>query len=591
MPESNIILRISSAMGPGGLASLQAGIGMIGQLASGVAGAIKDLDKFSNVLRTVDMDMVSYADSAAKGQVDTMQLMQSLNQIKKAFEETGANITAEQFKTLAVRATELAQATGQDATQKFKELTDSISKGTTRALKEYGIYITQSTDLGKTHREALEMLTKGHEDLTVEIHTLTESLMEVSNNWGTFVSLAYAKATENTEKWGKATSGLNFLLTTLNQMMIDGKTNAQEYALSLQGILDKLFNIDEYNKRMLRATIADVNAANAADNQRGTQEAIDRAQAQIDALNGGTTKPKKRRGGGGGGRKSYDWQEGDIDTESGAWWWAEQTGNMPTSTEEWEAAQDEYDKMFGGSALDLESRTESGLFSDMDAAASELEDLIEEINDLEPADSAWVNSLFGGQDEKSEALQFADDFASAWEDAMGRVSAGTMAANAVMDVLHQTWNAAVESVIRGEEMTSEAIQTIVYEIGVAIAQEAGWHSLMEFAHAAAALASKQYDKAAEHATAGALYAALAVVAGVAAGAANPSSSAGSSYDSSGAGAGGGGGYSPSYGGDSGSGTSDVNITVAFKDNEYLDVLVEKNGRRVQSGQEGFDLAS
>ena len=181
MADANIMLQIGSKMGPGGLASLKAGWDMLRGLATTVMDVTKELDNFATVMRRTDMDMVNYADSAAKGQINTLDLMQAQQQLAKSFAVTGADITAEQFKILAVRATDLAQATGKDATESFRRLTDSLARGTSRALKDYGIYLTEGTDLQKTQTDALRQLTEGYEDMSVELDTTSQRIYALQN--------------------------------------------------------------------------------------------------------------------------------------------------------------------------------------------------------------------------------------------------------------------------------------------------------------------------------------------------------------------------------------------------------------------------
>ena len=151
----------------------------------------------------------------------------------------------------------------------------------------------------------------------------------------------------------------------------------------------------------------------------------------------------------------------------------------------------------------------------------------------------WLERIGEERVWQLEQIQFASDFREVWRDALDSVSAGTMAGQASMDLLKGTWDAAVTSAVTGQKTFGAAMRDMTRQLGLAVAKEAGWKALMQFAEMIAALASYRYAAAAQHAIAGAKFSALAIAAGAASAASYRSGGSGS-----GAAAGGGGGGDP-----------------------------------------------
>jgi hypothetical protein len=231
---ADIVLQIGSSFGPGGLASLKAGWDMLSGMASTVIEVTKELDKFKVVMGRVDMEMVNYADSAAQGLIDTLKLAESLNKLN----ETGAKVTREEFKILAVRAVELAKATGDDATKAFERLTDGISKGSTRAIAEYGEKIKVSSNLQETQRKMVEKLTDGYEDLTTSVDTASEAVYGLGNSWGTVKGDIWSAMTGQDGVFTVITL-LKGILDDIHNSFIVFNKETYDYLFSLYGIIDK----------------------------------------------------------------------------------------------------------------------------------------------------------------------------------------------------------------------------------------------------------------------------------------------------------------------------------------------------------------
>lgn len=324
MAVADVMLRIGSSLGPGGLASLQAGVQMVVQLGKAVIDTAKELDNFATVMRRTDMEMVNYADSAARGQIDTLELMKAQQKLAQA----GAKVTSEQFKILAVRATDLAQATGKDATQAFTQLTDSISRGTSRALREYGIYLTEGGDITATQTKAVKAMTDGFEDMTVELDNATQRFYALNNTISTAVGVTWEALTQ---KGTAIDQVLEFVNEELNEFVTHMSTmtaSEKDYIFSLNGIADgfsmiaadafdalmsidgiaklmKLFGgLEGYKPGMLSENVRQRVADRLSETSAETEAAAAAKKAAGQGILGGKGGGGRGRGGGGGGEGS-----------------------------------------------------------------------------------------------------------------------------------------------------------------------------------------------------------------------------------------------------------------------------------------------
>jgi hypothetical protein len=212
--ESNIIFRIGSKLGPGGFASLKAGIDMLGSMLKNVKDNIKELDQFAQAWQRANKQAVLMADTAAAGLIDTGAIIKQHNALMRS----GVKLTDEQFKTIAVRTVELAQATGEDATAAFERLTKSIQTGSTRALREYGVDLKTSGTLTDRQTEAVDKLTDGFGGMTVSVENTSERLFVLKNNVGTLATILWSSSGSN-DTLAFALDEVNGSLATFNEEM------------------------------------------------------------------------------------------------------------------------------------------------------------------------------------------------------------------------------------------------------------------------------------------------------------------------------------------------------------------------------------
>lgn len=631
MADANVMLRIGSSMGPGGLASLKAGWDMLSGFVGTVTEAFEELDKFKVVLNQVDMGMVNYADSAARGQVDTFELMKGLQRLNKA----GAEVTAEQFKIMTVRAVDLAQATGQDATAAFERLTRGIAKGSSRALTEYGVRVKESTDLHKVQKDSIDQVTDGFDDLKIALETDTQRITELGNAWGTAKGLIWdALTSEGTflgdaiEMVSSAINEVNASLTTMNSStrsyLYSMESGVDSLKLAFAELLEVMATVSEAvgsdqmtaGFKMFAQSIRSQIAAKLEERGvhrpgvTGVQEPDKPPQSTTAGMGvgrrglGGRGKKKEKEPGGPSGPSSSPYGRFDrreiIDTREGVSTEGEYAINAQEQADAEERLialkQREYNIQQGIAELKQEemlSMREAMVDHEQRLALLQDEEYIEarmaqmrEEDEIYQAEREIYMAL-----EREQALDFAHSFHVAWTQAYKTISAGANAARYTQDLLKQSWASYVTNVITGVGSLKSAMKEILIAIGIRIAIEEGWLALKDAAAAVSALARQEYDKAAELAVGAALHAALAGIAGGAAGAASRIGSGSATARARSGGVGG--GATPSYGGNSYSGGTGerqkVEIFVTVDDSANIYAAV-KNRNRMERNAGGSAFA-
>jgi hypothetical protein len=178
MPDiyQNIIMRIGTQMGPGGLASLKAGSDMILGLATNVIGVVEQLDKFKDMAATLDMKLISMAASTSDGQIKTENLISTLATMNEVLKPT-----AEQFAAISRGAAYYADKTGRDANEVFGTLTDSIMRASDRGLKPFGIDLKGTGTLLEKQQEALKAVSSAFSGVEFKADTFSDSLTKTKN--------------------------------------------------------------------------------------------------------------------------------------------------------------------------------------------------------------------------------------------------------------------------------------------------------------------------------------------------------------------------------------------------------------------------
>ncbi len=637
MASENIIFRIGSSMGPGGFASIQAAGSMLVGLANKIEAVVAENDKFSQAYRRLTID-ISEADSATKGLIDTYAMMQMANKMQQA----GVKMTETDFKNAMVAATDYAKATGGDATEAAKRLTDSISKGSTRALKEMGIDLKNTEDLSLAQAEALEKLAIRADGLTIEIETATESFYVLGNNVGTFTGLLW-DSLKSMEHGDGVVGTFNSVLAEMNAELMASPEAFMNYNLSLdavvEGVMEAGVSIVEYLiepliriqellgftggamrqwvttmrtsfEEMKSNRLAVYEIEKAIEEKKVREEKAGRKQRQFTGLGKGSRGKGKGKGEGEGFGEQSELDDAMVFNDLAA------EGAEAPDYSEWGPDSEMQDaQTFDSMAKDLE------VMHEKIEATIELEDLekqtaqaranraverqyrYDQLMEQEMMlEDMRLDAALRREEEElqrlfvlEESINLSQQWADAWNSAMGKVSAGGLAATGVMDVMHASVAAGVNAAIKGQQSFAEGLRQAVVQVGSAIAIEAGFNAALQVAFAMADFARPFGTGAAEgalHMASAAQFLATAVIAGGAAGIAHAAAPSGASAPSGSPGSGPGSAYegggsssvgsAPSYrGGDQ----QEVNVSIELKDGEegLFRAVVNQSNQASQDG--------
>lgn len=552
MADANVILRIGSALGPGGLASLKAGWDMTSGLAKSISETTKELDRFKVMMNQVDMSLINYADSAAKGQIDTAELMRGLQKLNEA----GAKTTKEEFKTLAVQVVNHSKAVGKDATQEWDRLTTAIARGSSRALTEYGIRLKESTNLQKTQKEAIKGLTEGFNDMNVELTTGSERLYQLSNNWGTFTAAMWS-AVGDIPVWSDAVDSLNSVLGETVKAITETTNATRSWVFQWENFREIVIPTLQMLGGLLTGNITPAVAAYAARfknliNKGLSDENLRKANAaEIAAKAAAQGRMRAAQTRGGAGDKSVKDPMAEIDQA-----WIDELNEQlreaqapiitPAGISIEEKSPFEGFSLTGRAERDVEieekllklkereaNLTQNILDLKQDENIIMIENHIkykeriallssEEYQEARLKEMREDEQIYRAERkielefQREQALDFAQTFGDTWAAAMDRISAGAMAADGTLQIMRGTWGAIVTSAIEGHNGIGEAIRETIKAVGIQIAIEAGLMALLSAGRAIYYAATRQYASATKAGLAAASFAATAVVAGVAA---------------------------------------------------------------------------
>jgi hypothetical protein len=256
MADKNIIFRIGSELGPGGLASLKAGLDMVIQIGSKILDAVKALDEFQEMWEVANKKAVMMASQSSDSLIKMESLMKGYNQMMTA----NVDITDKQFATLAARATELSQATGRDANEAFLELIHTVSIGSERSLKQYGITLEGATTLTEKQTEAIKQLTEGYENFSAKADTTSDKLEKFWNNLKTTVDLEWSNI-ESNKTLATTLDGINTVWDQHNKLLAESPDTYDEYANSLDKLLDTFTMFGYGVENSLTAPFLDLSSA------------------------------------------------------------------------------------------------------------------------------------------------------------------------------------------------------------------------------------------------------------------------------------------------------------------------------------------
>lgn len=323
MAIGNVVLQIGSQLGPGGLASLKAGIDMVSQFSGAIVDTIAECEKFSKAMQNIDMDIVNFADSAAKGQVDTLAEMQALNKLRIA----GIEPTKEQFAAMTKAAAEMQQNGLTDATTAFNMLTESITKGTSEGLIPYGIQLETTTDKSKAQKNALSALEKKYSDVDIKLHGVGDRVYALKNNWGTLTGVIYDAITQGDGPLASMLDSVNDSLGDISGKIISLPKDTKSYIFSIQSIADNL----KITFGEIKKSIWGLFNWDTSDIDKEIEDSLERVRGaytgkMVDQSMGGdegkenqkkkTAVTPKTPGAGAGTSKEIDWEATDADAQA-----------------------------------------------------------------------------------------------------------------------------------------------------------------------------------------------------------------------------------------------------------------------------------
>jgi hypothetical protein len=162
-------------------------------IAQKVVNLFNESGEFIKVLDKSETSMAQF-NKQTGGLIDTME---SYRQMVRG-QEGDLAITEERFAAIGAAASSAAQAMGEGgdgATTRFKNLMSAIMRGREGVLKEYGIDLSQTTDLQLAQAEAMDLLVQKYGDVEVKAETAKDAIYAFGNSVGTVMDFELAAAT------------------------------------------------------------------------------------------------------------------------------------------------------------------------------------------------------------------------------------------------------------------------------------------------------------------------------------------------------------------------------------------------------------
>jgi hypothetical protein len=232
---------------------------------------VKEFDRFVQVQRGLTID-IGIADRATRGLIDTMRLMQGASKLTAG----GLEVTAEEYRKLAVLAVKYAQATGEATEASLDLLISALAGGRTFTLKTFGLELSESGSKAEVFAEAMKQISPLVEDVDVKIENASEGFKAIANNLDTAAANAWGAAAASNalvpslEAVVDATSLLAFELENANDTMRVAGGSWRELtweitkSFTIWGSVDNLLEkvgigIDEVGNK----TVAQIEATNS----------------------------------------------------------------------------------------------------------------------------------------------------------------------------------------------------------------------------------------------------------------------------------------------------------------------------------------
>ena len=233
MVRSGILFAINTTGGNKAKLKMLAVAGGIYLVARRLNNARLNAEKFADSwvrLTAEQKKLVQSMERTAQGLIDTNAEVLSVHKITEA----GMTANSELMDALALVAIDRAKKMGEGAagaTTRVVALTNAITKGQTRALKEYGIELDATESLVDAQAEGMEKVIIRAKGLTASIQTLTEQTYALNNNWETFQGLFFGRASP-IALLGEMNEGFDLM----NDSLMDANDGSMDVMLSMDGM-------------------------------------------------------------------------------------------------------------------------------------------------------------------------------------------------------------------------------------------------------------------------------------------------------------------------------------------------------------------
>lgn len=309
---SNILINIGIGGAAAAASAMHAVASKVWNLRKSIIALTESSDRYWEIMDRTTHDMRAFNAQTA-GLIDTMASLQTANSLAEA----GIKLTDQQMANLGKRAIDFAQKTGRDATETFERMAQAITKGSSRALIQFGVVLEDSTDKTKTQAQAVEALTAGLDDMEIKTVGMKDQLYGFQNTIGTLKDQLTAPALYNFIDWiGGVESGfggVSFAVNVLSDDLTAGGQSFARWATSAEGALNLVTGMwaeitgnTEKGTRAAEQYYRELQKGRTQEQQRRADRAAEQ-EAQLAArqvLVAGMASPEApsaRRGGGGGG--------------------------------------------------------------------------------------------------------------------------------------------------------------------------------------------------------------------------------------------------------------------------------------------------
>jgi hypothetical protein len=186
---------------------LSSKIGLLGGAANAIGGIFSKFSaiarergvlfsQFGNEAELSGLKLMQYS-TAVDHMINANALMRSSN----ALVNGDLAITEDQFESVTKAAVQFARASGENVNDVLKRITDTISSGSTRGLKQFGVVVDDTGTKAEKTARMVEELDKRFRDVKISAGDAAEDLDKYNNEMKQLVLLGGDKTEDLTRKW------------------------------------------------------------------------------------------------------------------------------------------------------------------------------------------------------------------------------------------------------------------------------------------------------------------------------------------------------------------------------------------------------